>query len=528
MITDIDNLCAKIDLLPISKASAMLKSVPEDGLDMAAAFMASDELMCRNRYWECVDPMSIISVAIYLKLLTQYRHPQPESDFTEEFGNIPSFFWPEIIEDALDANKIMFIIKWHKRTVASIIEYLIAALPAQMQAEAVQDSISVINPDSEYFDSLWHTVSGDAREQLKTAFPECEQATDIIQKFANVPIDDLNSEILSSQHEIKTKDCDDVTELALLRFAADMGEKHGTPDYGGKWKESKERTIEFVKTQKQVIGGASDARMESLFCRSVAITHKKVAPAVKKYLSEQFAHKDDELILCDAPAKMRAIAMELNKETAVYYGLHSIFDSVAVNIPLNTNVSELLLAFRIAILSSNKQSDMEKKAVPELISRQDGVSDEFFWRFRCDYGISVLGIMPPEQKFESVEACDYELSVAGILLPKPKPESFEVIETKPDVIDISKKNAAMVFAALYNYAWPQGMGFSQYIGIPMSAGDAHQIMNRYDGKFTNYLMGRAMMLSISNQTKILDVGMYNKDNGKGMAQRAIRTVPNTR
>lgn len=528
MITDINNLCAKIDLLPISKAGEVLKSAAPEDIDTAAAFMASDELISRSKYWERVNPMKIMPAVIYLGLLANSKHPQPESDFTEEFGNIPAFFWAEIINESLDTAQIQSIIKHHKQTVASVIEYLIAALPAKAQAQAVQDSISIINPKSEHFDSLWHTVSDDAREKLRAAFPKCEQAMDIIQKFANISAKDFNAELLSKQNEIKTKDCDKIIELALLRFAADADKKNNAYFHSNDHKDSKEQTLEFVKTQKQIIGGASNARMESLLCRSVVLTHEKQAPVVKKYLVQQFVASGNELILFDAPGKIKSIANKLNDREKEYNNLNGIFNQVAENVSYNANVEELLLSFRIALLQSGLQSDMSYKAIPELLSRQEGVSHEFFWKFRCDYGISVLGIMPPKEQDPFYGKPDPKAySVLGLELPELTPESYKIIEKSPDVIDISKKNSAMVFSALYNYAWPQGMGFVQYMGIPMTVGDAAQLLNRGAGN-ERYLAGRAMMLRMDNKTNILDVSRYNHDNGCGIAQRAIRTVPNVR
>ncbi|MCL2339036.1 MAG: hypothetical protein FWC51_03745, partial [Proteobacteria bacterium] len=159
----------------------------------------------------------------------------------------------------------------------------------------------------------------------------------------------------------------------------------------------------------------------------------------------------------------------------------------------------------IAVIKNGSFPAQTQKMIPQVLFQRDDIPDKFLWNFRCDYGLSVLGIRPPESDGKT----------------------YELIEKEPDIIDITKKNPAMVFAALYNYAWPQGMGFGQYLGITMTAGEAHNII-AHSGGHVRYCHGRPMILNIANDTNILNVGSYNRNNGRGIAQRAIRTVPNTR
>lgn len=507
MILDYNNLCAKTELLPISRAVQVMKSSENVAkTEPGAFFLATDRLTQRTKYWECVKRDKTLLFALYLRALAESPYPRPPEEFSEKFGGVPSFVWTEVIDEALNMNHIRSIIKWHAETVAPILGHLICALPADAQFDAVMMCARHIDPQGDYFYMLWHTVSVWARVALAETFPECAPAKDILPQLAAVPIDSLNDEILRQGDRIRAEDCDDVIELALLRFAAESKKRHGE---GYDEKKHKHLTmpsliLEFAKRQGRVIGGASDECLESLLCLFSAITHEKSAPGAKDYFAEKFAPKNDDLVLPDAPAKMGAVVRAINNDN--FNGVRMVFDSVSRNSPRNASAAQLLLLFRMAVMETGLFQDLTPSMIPEIMSREKDIPEDFLWRFRCDYGLSVLGLAPPEIKGA---------------------KDFGLVEKEPDVVDISDKSPAAVFAALYNYAWPSGMGFAQYLGIPMREDEAESILKKSDGHF-GYFIGRAMGLNIKSNTKLLNVSVYNSDNGRGIAQRAIRTVPNGR
>ncbi|MDR1207027.1 MAG: hypothetical protein LBK26_01280 [Rickettsiales bacterium] len=506
MITDFDHLYKKTKLLPIEKARELLKLNLKGGIDKGAVFMASDDMLCRKKYWAFVDRMKLMMTTMYMKLLSTGNHPQPESDFLEEFDGIPQFLWPEIIHECLEPKDIVYIVKHHHKTVASIIDYLIAALPEQSQAQAVQDAISVIKPEYDGFDAFWYSVSKEAREVLRKAYPNCKQANDIVEKLKNVDPLQLNDVIQSELKNIKPADCDDIIELALLKYS------HGIDNerkYNYETKSSelskREQTIQtFFNTQEYVIGNASNERLESLLCQMTMITHPHAITGAKQYFADKFPVNRNSNILYDAPRVISKIATDTNTKSDDYNDLKEVFSFVAKNVPQNVNVAELLLLFRMALASHDFSDSLVHKSIPEALSWQKEVSSEFFWQFRCDFGQSVLGIISPNTKDVKNYGC---------------------IENSPDIIDISNKSPAAVFAALYNYAWPQGMGFLHYHGMPMFEHDAQYILERGHGT-QEYCMGRAMKIRMDNKQKTLNVDGYNFNNGRDIAQMAIRTCQN--
>ncbi|MDR2686070.1 MAG: hypothetical protein LBB23_04890 [Rickettsiales bacterium] len=492
MIFDLNNLYAKTCLLPTQRANnVFLENKFSDG----AAFFAQNSLFIRLKHWECVDHAAIQPAALYLKMLSSGNYPQPESDFLKRFSDIPDFIWPELIAETLQPRDILEIIEWHAKTIRSIIEFLIIALPADKQATACQLAFNVrpfaIDPNSEHFDALWHSTTDEAREVLREALPDAKQASDPLFGLDSVPLNKLDFEILSRQADISDSDCDDIIELALLRLSQSDNFKH--------------RLIEFGKKHRWLMGGASDERLESLMCMLAATKHPKQSRTIKKHLSAQFPAKDPS-VLMDAPGKLVKIATDNLGLSEEWDELKKLFRQVAVACPENASLSELILLFRIYVVQ-HQFSIMQHKEVPVILSKSPDISEEFAWEFRCEYGASVLGLLEPVE---------------------PKGD-FGAPELKPDLIDISQKKPAAVFASLYNYAWPQGQGFLQYMGIPMKECDAARIMARQEENTPfSYVAGRAMHLNISKDSTEINIVGYDKDNGCGVAQRAIRAVPNTR
>ena len=102
-------------------------------------------------------------------------------------------------------------------------------------------------------------------------------------------------------------------------------------------------------------------------------------------------------------------------------------------------------------------------------------------------------------------------------------EDYGIVEVEPDYIDISNKNKADVLAALYNSIGPAGMGISQYDSAPMDRKLAQMVLDEM-GTYFDYLKGRSLKISLEGD--IIYVGSYNRNNGHGLAQRAIASCPN--
>lgn len=86
-------------------------------------------------------------------------------------------------------------------------------------------------------------------------------------------------------------------------------------------------------------------------------------------------------------------------------------------------------------------------------------------------------------------------------------------------ISISGLDKAKVLQALYDRAKPQGMGFLQYVPGDMPYKDARALTS---GKYLyfDYVAGRVMKVDLSKDT--LDPRLYDRDNGDGAAERALR------
>lgn len=111
---------------------------------------------------------------------------------------------------------------------------------------------------------------------------------------------------------------------------------------------------------------------------------------------------------------------------------------------------------------------------------------------------------------------------------KPQPPvakvktDFGVKIVEKGVVDISNKDKAEVLAALYNASHPHGMGFLQYNPEPMTVEEAKILLDRCT--YFDYLNGRVMKVNLEGD--IVNVSLYNVDNGEGAAEKAISTCPN--
>jgi hypothetical protein len=99
------------------------------------------------------------------------------------------------------------------------------------------------------------------------------------------------------------------------------------------------------------------------------------------------------------------------------------------------------------------------------------------------------------------------------------------------VIDISGLTKASVLAALYNASAPVGMGFIHYTSGDMSEAEAEKALTTEIGPFGrplyfDYVRGRALKVDLSKDS--FDPWLFDRDNGKGAAARAIEKLRGSR
>lgn len=87
------------------------------------------------------------------------------------------------------------------------------------------------------------------------------------------------------------------------------------------------------------------------------------------------------------------------------------------------------------------------------------------------------------------------------------------------MINIKGKNKAQVLAALYNAAQPLGMGILHFVPGDMPVDDAQVLLNEGQTYF-DYLHGRLMKVDLAQD--VLDERLYDRDNGPGAAEAALR------
>lgn len=92
-------------------------------------------------------------------------------------------------------------------------------------------------------------------------------------------------------------------------------------------------------------------------------------------------------------------------------------------------------------------------------------------------------------------------------------------------MNIDGLNKALVLAALYNGAKPQGMGFMQFDSKPMTEEEAQVILDRGDNLYFDYLKGRVMKISLKSLD--VDTRLYNRDNGMGAAEMVVDALRQT-
>jgi hypothetical protein len=93
-----------------------------------------------------------------------------------------------------------------------------------------------------------------------------------------------------------------------------------------------------------------------------------------------------------------------------------------------------------------------------------------------------------------------------------------------DTISLVGLDKAAVFAALYNGAKAQGLGFLQYDTTPMTVEQARERFgDNWD--YFDYVNGRVMKVSLSGDE--LDPWGYDRDNGQCAAETIINALRST-
>lgn len=88
------------------------------------------------------------------------------------------------------------------------------------------------------------------------------------------------------------------------------------------------------------------------------------------------------------------------------------------------------------------------------------------------------------------------------------------------MIDIKDLDKVKVLQTLYTASKPQGMGFLHLTPEPLSDDDAKAAL-AVSGRF-DYLNGRVMKVNLDGDE--LDPRLYDRDNGLGAAEAALRTA----
>ena len=92
-------------------------------------------------------------------------------------------------------------------------------------------------------------------------------------------------------------------------------------------------------------------------------------------------------------------------------------------------------------------------------------------------------------------------------------------------IDIGSLDKAQVLVALYNASKQRGLGFLDARGRdPLTVGEARRLLE--ETEYFDYLQGRVMKVDLSG--KYLDTWGYDRDNGPGAAERALRGISGTK
>ncbi len=90
-------------------------------------------------------------------------------------------------------------------------------------------------------------------------------------------------------------------------------------------------------------------------------------------------------------------------------------------------------------------------------------------------------------------------------------------------IDISTFDKADVLAALFNYSKTQGLGILHFDARNMSRETVAEYLKQQT--YFDYLQGRIMKVDLGGNS--FDPRLYDRDNGKGAALRALESLRGT-
>ena len=213
-----------------------------------------------------------------------------------------------------------------------------------------------------------------------------------------------------------------------------------------------------------------------------------------------------QILLTDVPEKLRK-----SREIApnVPYELHEFCDYIADIASDELSPEGMILLVR--------------KGVNEL---KEIIYDLQNTRIICYLSFFPLIIDKTASKEFSVEFRKLFIRYLGDARPPldETKEDFGVTILEEGLVDISNKDKAEVLASLYNNSHPHGMGFLKYKPEDMTIEEAKRILN--EQTYFDYLFGRVMKVDLS--TDIVCTSCYNKNNGKGAAERAISQCRNIR
>lgn len=191
-----------------------------------------------------------------------------------------------------------------------------------------------------------------------------------------------------------------------------------------------------------------------------------------------------------------------NEESRFYH-------KIALMISNRVSVDGLILAFKLAFADAERKGENVLAfitLVPRYVDQFENIP--FALEFRKKYNDEILG-----------------LSIADV-----PDEDYGCVIIDPGLVDISGKDRGAVLAKLYNYSTPTGAGLLQY--DPMEWTDEmgrfyfeHFAEERDDGSiYFSYIKGRALHVTFMKDN-IVFVKAYNQNNGFGLAEKLIASIP---
>lgn len=232
--------------------------------------------------------------------------------------------------------------------------------------------------------------------------------------------------------------------------------------------------------------------------------------------NENSRNSRGEILLKDVPTKLREAR---NVATNVPYELHDFCDYLAdvANNQLVPMEMMMLLTCALDDLKNERCGFASKVTFPENLKTE---------KYQIMINLSYFPLIV--DKIASKEFAEEFRNLFTGIFGEAQPvvdeskEDFGVTIIEEGVVDISNKDKAEVLVALYNNSHPYGMGFLQYNPEPMTIEKARELLKKTT--HFDYLDGRVMKISLEGNT--VRTWGYNRDNGKGAAERAISQCRN--